>query len=75
MKIKVIVHSNSKEPRVKEDKDSVLHVYVKEPASEGKANKAVIEKLAEIYKTPKTFIELVHGQKSKIKIFGIKTPK
>lgn len=71
MKIKVKVHANSKSPRTEVNLKNILNIYVNEPAAEGKANRAVIEKLSEEYKTPKSSITLIHGTKSKNKIFEI----
>lgn len=71
MKISVIVHPNSKKPRIEKDLLEVLHVYVKEPPLEGKANRAVIETLAEYFQTKKGFVHLLKGEKSKNKIFEI----
>ena len=41
MIIKVTAHSNSKKPRIESDSTQDMHIYVREPAIEGKANKAV----------------------------------
>lgn len=71
MKIKVIVQANSKCPKTELNQEGNFHIYVREPATEGKANRAVVEKLSEIYKTPKSSITLIHGTKSKNKIFEI----
>ena len=53
MKIEVVVHSNSKNPRVEKDLTEMIHVYVNAPPLEGKANKAVIESLAKFLKVKK----------------------
>lgn len=71
MKISVIVHPNSKHPKIEEDLLKMLHVYVREPPLEDKANKAVIETLAQFFKTKKNKITLLHGEKSKNKVFEI----
>ncbi|HUW22202.1 MAG TPA: DUF167 domain-containing protein [Candidatus Bathyarchaeia archaeon] len=71
MKISVIVHPNSKNPRIEKDLMSVLHIYVKAPPLEGKANKAVIEALAIFFKTKKGKIILKRGEKSRNKVFEI----
>lgn len=71
MTLEVIVHPNSKKPRVDKDLLGTLHVYVKEPPLEGRANLAVIEALAEYYKIKKYQIELIRGQTSKQKVFKI----
>jgi hypothetical protein len=71
MIIRVIVHPNSKKPRIEKDSTQNMHIYVREPAIEGKANKAVIKALSELYKIPKSKILLKLGSKSKVKIFEI----
>jgi hypothetical protein len=73
MKISVIVHPNSKKPRVVEDLFHTIHIYVSEPPLEGKANKAVIEVLAKKYNVPKFSVRLISGEKSKSKMFEIKS--
>lgn len=71
MKISVIAHPNAKKPRIEKDLLGVLHVYVNAPPLEGKANKAVIESLADYFQMKKSKIILISGQKSKNKIFEI----
>ena len=53
MKISIIAHPNSRKPRVEKDLLETLHVYVSAPPLEGKANKAVIEALADYFKVKK----------------------
>jgi uncharacterized protein YggU (UPF0235/DUF167 family) len=71
MKIKVITHPNSRHPRIEKDLLGDLNVYVHEPPLEGKANSAVAHALAKHFNVPNSFIILVKGEKSKIKIFEI----
>lgn len=71
MNISVIVHPNSKHPRIEKDLTDMLHVYVHEPPLEGKANKAVIESLASYFHTKKSKVILLSGEKSKNKLFAI----
>ena len=71
MKISIIAHTNSKKPRIEEDLLKVLHVYVKEPPLEGKANTAIIQALAEHFGTKKGNVRLIHGEKSKNKVFEV----
>jgi len=71
MKISVIVHPNSKNPRIEKDLIETLHVYVNQPPLEGKANKAVIESLVNFLKIKKSEIVLIRGEKSKNKVFKI----
>ena len=71
MKISIIVHPNSKRPRIEKDLLDTLHVYVNQPPLEGKANKAVIEALAEYFKVKRNCVRLLSGEKSKNKLFEI----
>jgi hypothetical protein len=71
MKVAIIAHPNSKNPRVETDLLGTMHVYVSAPPLEGKANKAVIEALAEHFKASRRKIILVGGEKSKNKLFEI----
>lgn len=71
MIITVIAHPNSKKSRIEKDLFGTLHVYVNQPPLEGKANKAVGESLAEYFKTSKSKVVLIRGEKSKQKVFNI----
>ena len=71
MKLAVIVHPNNKRPRIEKDLFGQIHVYVKEPPLDGKANLAVIESLADYFHIAKSLIEFKSGHKSKIKIFEL----
>jgi len=71
MRISIIAHPNSKKPRVEKDLLGTLHVYVAEPALEWKANRAVIEALAEYFHTKKGNVTLLQGEKLKTKLFEI----
>jgi len=71
MKISVIVHPNSKKPRIEKDLLGDLHVYVSDPPLGGKANKAVIVALSKHFKTKKSNVILLSGEKSKHKLFEI----
>lgn len=72
MEITVIAHPNSKKPRVEEDLLQTLHVYVKEPPLENKANRAIAQALAAYFKVKKSQVNLISGSKSKNKLFEIK---
>ena len=71
MIIKVIVHPNSKNPRIDKDLLGTLNVYVSAPPLEGRANEAVINALAEFFNVKKYQIILKSGAKGKQKIFEI----
>jgi uncharacterized protein YggU (UPF0235/DUF167 family) len=65
MGITIIAHPNSKKPRIERDFFETLHVYVNEPPLEEKANNAVREALAKYFKTKKSAVFLISGEKSK----------
>lgn len=70
--ITVLVKPNSRKgPLVENGEDGTLTVYVREPATEGKANKAVALLLAKHFGVPKSTVELVGGSSSRHKRFRI----
>jgi uncharacterized protein len=71
MKITIFAHPNSKKSGVEMDLFGSLHIYVKEPPLEGRANLAVKKALAEHLNLPKSQIILIRGEKSKQKTFEI----
>ena len=70
MKVKVRVVPRAKKEKIIEE-NGVLKVYVNDPALEGKANKRVIEMLAEFYKTKKYNITIVQGESQRDKVVEI----
>jgi len=74
MKVTVIAHPHSKNPHITKDPTGILHMYVKERAFEGKANKAILKALANHLKIRKNHIFLISGVRSKHKVFEIITP-
>jgi uncharacterized protein (TIGR00251 family) len=71
MKISVRVKPNMKEEKV-EKKEGVFTLCVKEPAKEGRANKAVVDLLSKYFKVPKSRVVILSGMKSKQKIIEVK---
>ena len=71
MKIAVMAHPNSKNPRIEKDLLETLHVYVSEPPLEGKANNAIREALAKYFKVKKSNVVFISGEKSRNKLFEI----
>jgi len=71
MKINVIVKPNSKKNSIAPNTDGSLVVHVNAPPIEGKANKILIELLADYFNVPKSSIEIVTGLKSKNKIIKV----
>ena len=70
MKINVKVIPNSKTEEVVKEGDRFL-VRVKEPAKEGKANRAVIKLLAAYFKVAKSSIIILSGLKNKNKVIEV----
>jgi uncharacterized protein (TIGR00251 family) len=70
MIINVLAKANSKK-EVIILKDGIYQVFTKAPATEGKANKAIISLLAEYFDIPKSSIVIKVGKKSKRKLVEI----
>lgn len=74
--INVQVKPGSKKgPLVQTSLTGELLVFVREPAVEGKANKAVTDLLAKYFEVPKSQVQLVAGRTSRHKRFKISNPK
>lgn len=70
MKVKIVAHPNSKNPRIHVI-DGVLHVYVQKVARDGQANEDLARSLSKHFSVPKSCVKLVRGAKSKQKVFEI----
>ncbi|MEO0105232.1 MAG: DUF167 domain-containing protein [candidate division WOR-3 bacterium] len=68
--IKIQVIPNAKKNEIVKEKDR-LKVYLTAPPIEGKANKVLIEILAEYFNVKKGQIKIIKGEKSKDKIIEI----
>ncbi|TGK00782.1 DUF167 domain-containing protein [Leptospira semungkisensis] len=71
MKIRVRVKPNSKKPYIEKGEDGIWVVAVREPATEGKANNAIIKAVAEELGLAQSKVQLVKGMKSKEKVLEI----
>ena len=71
MKISVTVKPNSKATEIVRIAASEYSARVCAPAMDGKANEAVIAALAERFRIPKSRVRLLHGTRSRKKIFDI----
>jgi uncharacterized protein (TIGR00251 family) len=71
MKFKITVKPNSKTDEVLRAEDGSLTVRVSVPPVEGKANKRVIELLAEYLHKPKSTISISAGLRGKYKYIEI----
>ncbi|RPA65216.1 DUF167 domain-containing protein [Gordonia oryzae] len=68
----VTVKPNSRKgPLVQTGPDGSITIYVREPATEGKANKAVAELLAAHLGIPKSRVSLIGGATSRTKRFRV----
>ena len=70
MKITVKAIPNAKKAEVKEQ-NGVLRVKIDLPPIDGKANKRLIEILAEYFSIPKSRIKIIRGGSSKNKVIEI----
>ncbi len=70
MKLLIKVIPNSKQEKIVKERER-LKVYVKSPAIEGKANKALIVLLSKYFNTKKNNITIISGLKSRNKIIEI----
>lgn len=71
MLISIKVIPNAKKEEVKEE-NGMLKVHVKAPAVEGKANKAVVELLADHFKVKKNAVRIIKGERAREKVIEIK---
>ncbi|MEI1279078.1 DUF167 domain-containing protein [Leptospira venezuelensis] len=71
MKIQVRVKPNSKKPSLIKSEDGVWIVAVKEPATEGKANDAVVRAVAEELGLAPSKVKILRGEKSKLKLLEV----
>ncbi|MGQ9701138.1 MAG: DUF167 domain-containing protein [bacterium] len=70
--INIRVIPNSKKDEVIQESDG-LKVKITAPPVEGKANKALVELLAEYFNVKKNKIRIIKGEKSKNKVIMIVT--
>jgi uncharacterized protein (TIGR00251 family) len=71
MKKTVKVKPNSKKQSIEEMADGTLKVNLKSPPVDGKANKELIELLAEKFNVTKSQVQIKSGLSSKIKLIEI----
>ena len=73
MQKQVKVKPNSKKQAIQELADGSLSVHLKSPPIDGKANKELIELLAEKFQVTKSQIRIKSGLSSKTKLIEIDT--
>lgn len=68
MILTVEVKPNARKSKIRAWKDGeIVMVDVKAPPVDGKANRELVKFLSKAWKIPKTHIEIVHGQGSRVK--------
>ena len=70
MKIRLKVIPKAKKEKVLEEQE-YIKVYVREPPTQGRANKRALELLADYFKVKKYNIEIVKGKATRLKIIEI----
>lgn len=70
MKIKVVVKPKSRQNKIEQGED-FLTVYLNALPESGKANKLLLEILADYFSVPKTLIKIINGESSRIKIIEV----
>lgn len=68
IEVRVIPNAKKNDVSVEDEK---IKVYVKAPPVGGKANKAVIEVLADFFKVKKSDIKIMKGEKSRKKVIEV----
>lgn len=71
MKLNIRVIPNAKQNKIVKEENR-LKVYLTAPPLQGKANKALIEFLAEHFQTQKSKIRIVRGERSREKVVEIR---
>jgi len=70
-KIVLTVKPNAASTKIKRVSDSEYVVAVRAPAENGKANRAVIELLADYFSVPKSAIKVMRGEFARKKLIEI----
>ncbi|MBI5699624.1 YggU family protein [Candidatus Saganbacteria bacterium] len=73
MLVKIRVVPNAKQNKIVEEKDR-LKVYLSAPPVEGKANKALVELMAEHYHVKRSQVTILRGQKGREKLIEVDNP-
>lgn len=70
MNIKIIAHPKSSRNKILQ-KNEFYHVYITSPPEKNKANKKIIELLADYFQKPKSKIIIKSGEHSRNKMFEL----
>ena len=69
--IRVKAFPESKKPFIEETSHQVLRIFIREPAQNNQANKAVLDAVAEHYTIPRTKLKMISGHRSLNKMIQI----
>ncbi len=75
MKIFVKVKSNTSQEKIEQKDSNYFEIWTKKPAINGKANKDILNLLAEYFKISLSEISIISGFKSREKIIQINEKK
>ncbi|MGA8260975.1 MAG: DUF167 domain-containing protein [Arenicellales bacterium] len=75
LELRVQVHTQSRREGLDAPREDVLQVRVNAPPVEGKANKRVLDVLAQAFGVPLSRVRLVHGARSRRKLIRIERPE
>lgn len=70
MRVRIQVHPGAWVPRI-EQREELVHVWVKAPPVDGKANASAVHALAELHGVARSAVRLVSGASGRSKIFEI----
>ena len=71
MKLTIVVKPNARRTKVEKMTDGSYKILINAPATEGKANEAVIAALAEHFNVAKSAVQILHGAKGRKKLVEI----
>lgn len=71
MKITVVAHPRSSVEKIEKVSERYYDVYFNVRPEKGRANKKIIQMLADFFNIPKSSISFYGGEKSKLKVFEI----
>jgi hypothetical protein len=69
--IRIKAFPDSKKPLVEESAPNVLRIFVREPAKDNQANRAVIKAVAQFYSLPENKLRLISGHRALNKMIEI----
>ncbi len=69
--VRVKAFPESKKPFIEETDHQVLRIFIREPAQNNQANKAVLNAVAEHYTIPRTKLKIISGHRSLNKMIQI----